>query len=346
MPGAGGATNVITAAVGTDAEGEAVTALGTAAAAQSVTLFPEVSGIVADVSFEPGEAVQAGAVLVRLKDDEQAVAAERARVTLEQAQEALERSQALAKSKTITAVALSEAKAAAQLAEIELRAAEVALARQRIEAPFAGTVGLTEVSTGDLVTSSTEITTLEDATPLKVGFEVPERFAGRIAAGQAIEASAQGVPGARLAGKITAIDNRIDATTRTLRLEAELANDDAALKPGMAVEVTLRFDAGERLAVPTLSVQWDRRGSYVWKVVDGAAKRAAVTILRRQTGLVLVEGELAPGDRVVVEGIQRLRDGAEVAEVAAPGAEPPRALRGSAGEAEAADPAVAGRARS
>ena len=67
--------------------------------------------------------------------------------------------------------------------------------------------------------------------------------------------------------------------------------------------------------MPSLAVQWDRRGSFVWKVVDGAARRADVAIVRRQSGVVVVEGDVAAGDTVVVEGIQRLREGAKVAEV-------------------------------
>ena len=71
----------------------------------------------------------------------------------------------------------------------------------------------------------------------------------------------------------------------------------------------------EQLSVPTLSVQWDRRGSYVWKVVDGAARRAEIDILRRESGVVIVQGDLQAGEKIVVEGIQRLREGARVAEV-------------------------------
>ena len=67
--------------------------------------------------------------------------------------------------------------------------------------------------------------------------------------------------------------------------------------------------------MPSLAVQWDRRGSFVWKVVDGAARRADVAIVRRQSGIVVVEGDVAAGDKVVVEGLLRLREGAKVTEV-------------------------------
>jgi RND family efflux transporter MFP subunit len=268
-----------------------------------------------EVLFTAGEAVEAGAPLLRLEASEQQVAVDRARVTLEQARETLTRSQALAESKTISDVALSDAETAVQLAEIELRSAGIALERRTISAPFAGSIGLTDLSVGDLVDTESAITTLDDLSTVQVRFEVPERWAGRVTQGQPITATAQGLPGAEFAGEVTGIDNRVDETTRTLQLEAELVNEGSALKSGMAIRVGMRFDSSEQLVVPSLSVQWDRDGSFVWKVAERAAWRADVTILRRQSGVVTVAGDLAAGDTVVVEGIQRLREGAMVTEV-------------------------------
>jgi RND family efflux transporter MFP subunit len=315
LMGPGGAVNVITAPVEVDSAGETAVALGTAKAARSVTLFPEVTGMVAEVLFTPAAAVAEGAVLVRLEDAEQEVAVDRARVTLVQANQALKRAQTLAKSKTIATAALEEAELAARLAEIELRTAEIALERMQVKAPFAGMTGLTDISVGDLVNNSTAITTLDDLATMRVAFEAPERWAGRVVQGQPITASAQAFPGSEFPGRVVAIDNRVDETTRTLRLEADLRNDEGRLKTGMAVAVTLEFAGAERLLVPTLSVQWDRRGSYVWKVADGKVSRAAVDIIRRESGVVVVQGDVAAGDKVVAEGIQRLRPGIEVVEV-------------------------------
>jgi RND family efflux transporter MFP subunit len=250
-----------------------------------------------------------------MEDDEQRVAADRARVALRQAEATLERSRTLAQSRTISDAALLEAETAAQLAEIEVRSAEIALQRRTITAPFAGVTGLTDISVGDLVTQSTAIARLDDLSTVRVGFEVPERWAGRIERGHPITAMAQGVAGSEFSGRISGIDNRIDETTRTLRLEAELANEGRELRAGMAITVSLRFETDQELAVPSLSVQWDRRGSHVWKVVDGAGRRADVAIVRRESGTVIVRGDVEAGDRVVVEGVQRLRDGAVVTEV-------------------------------
>ncbi|MFP4405103.1 MAG: efflux RND transporter periplasmic adaptor subunit, partial [Rhodosalinus sp.] len=89
-------------------------------------------------------------------------------------------------------------------------------------------------------------------------------------------------------------------------------NDDNRLRAGMAFAVTLRFPGETMAAVDPLAVQWAAEGSYVWAVRDGAVQRVAVTIRQRDAGRVLVEGELAPGEPVVTEGVQNLRPGAEV----------------------------------
>jgi RND family efflux transporter MFP subunit len=271
--------------------------------------------MVKEVLFTPGEGVAAGEVLVQLEDDSERVAVDRARVALEQARGTLERSRTLAESKTISSVALSDAETAVSLAEIELRSAEIELARRAVTAPFAGLTGLTDISVGDYVTTSTAIATLDDLSTLEVTFEVPERWMDRIRLGQPIEAVAQALPGTRFPGEIVGIDNRVDEVTRTLRVKASLVNRESVLKTGMAIRVTLNFETNEELMVSNLSVQWDRRGSFVWKVADGAARRAEITIVRRQSGIAVVTGDIKEGDLVVVEGTQRLREGAKVADV-------------------------------
>ena len=313
--GRGDAVNVVTSPVEMDRSGQHVMALGTAKAARSVVLYAQVSGIVASIAFKPGQTVAEGAELLRLDDDEEQATADRARIEYAQARATFERSQSLAKSKTISNVALGDAEMAAQLAENQVRLAEITARRRVVTAPFAGIIGLTDISIGDLISSSTAIATLDDLSTVRVGFEVPERWSARITEGQVISASAAALPGSSFAGKITAIDSRVDQTTRTLKLEAELQNPDQVLKAGMAITVEMDFDMADQLAVPSLAVQWDRRGSFVWKVVDGAVRRTEVAIVRRESGIVVVAGGVVAGDKVVVEGLLRLREGAKVNEV-------------------------------
>ncbi len=310
--GRGGPVLVVTAPVGTDNTGVDVRAIGTVAAAQEVTLYPQDSGIVVGIEFTPGAKVTKGQTLVRLDDSDQQIALEKAKIALDTAQSAFDRAQQLAKSNNITTVALTDARTGLQNAQIGLKGAENDLAKRTIKAPFAGIIGLTDIAVGDLISSSKAIATLDDMSKVTVSFDVPERASGLVAVGQAVTASTEAFAGQSFKGTVSAVDNRVDPVARTLRVEATLPNDASVLKPGMALTVAMSFPGAPHPSVPSLAVQWDRGGAYVWKITDGSAHRTPVQILGRRSGAVIVTGDLAENDPVVVEGLQRLREGSAV----------------------------------
>ena len=310
--GRGGPVLVVTAPVGVDETGIDVRAVGTVAAAQEVTLYPQDSGIVVELDFVPGAKVTNGQTLVRLDDSDQQVALQKAKISLDSAQSALDRAEQLARTNNITTVALTDARTARENAAIGLKAAENDLAKRAIKAPFAGIIGLTDIAVGDLISSSKAIATLDDMSKVTVAFDVPERASGLVAVGQPVAASTAALAGQTFKGTVSAVDNRVDAVARTLRVEATLPNDANALKPGMALTVAMRFAGRPHPSVPSLAVQWDRDGAYVWKIADGSAHRVAVQILGRRSGSATVSGDLAENDLVVVEGLQRLREGSKV----------------------------------
>ncbi len=315
-PGGGGfgraATPVVAAVVDTDNNSLEVHAIGTVAAARAVTLFPQVTGIVTAIDFTPGTQVEAGATLIELDDGDQQVAVDRAKIAVDSAQAALDRAQQLAKSNNITSVALTDAQSAVQKAAIDLKSAQLDLAKRTVKAPFGGTIGLTDISVGDLVSSSKAIATLDDMSTVTVAFDVPERASGRIAVGQDITATTEALAGQRFQGTISAVDSRVDPVARTLRVEATLPNDANVLRPGMALAIDMSFPGEDHPSVPSLAVQWDRKGSYVWKLDSNTVHRVDVDIVDRRSGTVIVVGDLQPGDLVISEGGQRLREGGHV----------------------------------
>ena len=337
FPGGGGgfargASPVIAATVVTDDAVLEVHAIGTVAAVRAVTLYPQVAGVVAEVSFRPGTGVEAGDALIRLEDADHQVAVERARLALDSARAALARSEQLARSNNISTVALTEAETAVRQAEIDLRSAEIELAKRTLTAPFAGTTGLSDITVGDLVNSSRAIVTLDDMSTVTVAFDVPERASGRVAVGQEIVATTAALAGRHFTGHVSAVDSRVDPVARTLKVEASLPNEANVLKPGMALNVALSFEGVDQPAVASLAVQWDRSGPYVWKVEGESVVRVGVDIVGRRSGVVIVAaGDLAAGDEVVVEGLQRLRDGSRV-----------RRLDGNDGVVPAASPEAEG----
>ena len=316
-PGRGGPSviPVVTGPVEIDSTGDQLSAIGTLAAVQEVEIYPQVTGIVTEIDFAPGGRVTAGQVLFRLDDADQKVALDRAKIALDDAKAALDRSQKLATSNNITAVALSDARLAEQKAEIDLRAAQLDLDKRTMSAPFAGMIGLTDISVGDLVSSAKPIVTLDDMSALTVAFQTPERFAGKVGAGDAIAATAEALPGQKFTGEIVAVDSRLDEASRTLKMKASLPNEMGVLKPGMGVTVALSLPGEAHPSVPSLSIQWDRQGSFVWKLTGDSVSRVPVTILDRHGRSVTVLAELATSDLVIVEGVQSLREGIKVARV-------------------------------
>jgi RND family efflux transporter MFP subunit len=339
---------IVGAPVTIDNTGVDVRAIGTVAAERAVTLYPEVSGFIVEAPFKPGTRVNQGQTVIRLDDSDQRVALDKAKIALDAAKSARERAEQLAKSNNITTVALADARTTEQKAQIDVQAAQNDLDKRTLSAPFAGTIGLSNVTVGDLVSSAKPIATLDDMTRVTVSFEVPERASGLVAVGQSVTATTEALAGQSFTGKISAVDSRVDATARTLAVEATLPNDANVLKPGMALTVSLSFPGQPHPSVPSLSVQWDRNGSYVWKVDGNVVHRVAVQIVGRRSGTVIVTGELAEKDEVVVEGLQRLREGVQVTRAGGEGGgggggqgAPGQNNRSGAGAPSAAAPAAA-----
>lgn len=303
---------VVTAPVGLAHINDKLTAIGEGEAAHSVTVMSPAAGTLTELLVRPGDQVSAGAVIGRLDDDAERIALERARLALEDAQAALARTQELASANAATAVQLNTAQLAADNARLELQNAELALRRRAIVSPIAGTVGLFEVSTGNAVTAQSTVTTIQDTSHILVSFWVPERYASAVAPGMPVSAAAVALPGETIAGSVVAVDNRVDPTSRTLKVQAQIDNAGGRLRPGMSFSVGMAF-AGETFpTVDPLAIQWSSDGSYVWTYADGKVDRLFVEIIQRNSDGVLVKGDLDEGDQVVTQGVQQLTAGAQV----------------------------------
>jgi RND family efflux transporter MFP subunit len=306
------AVPVVTAPVEIAADDVLVRAVGTGRALRSVDLIPETQGKVAEIAIAAGRRFEEGEVLLRLDDTDQRLALALAEARLADARRTFERQEALRERGTVSETALTDAATAREIARIERDRAEAALADRTLRAPFDGTAGIPEVEVGDWVDTGTVIAGFDDRSRLLVEIDLPERWLFRVAPGMAAEVRPPGTSAEPLEGEIAAIDSRVDPVTRTARLRVGLDNAEDRLRPGASFRVTLRLPGERHPRVPELAYQHAREGGYVWRVADGRAERVPVSIVRRRSGEVLVEGALAAGDRVVVEGVQRLRPGRRV----------------------------------
>lgn len=309
----GGPQQVITAEVGEEVSSRRVQAVGTAEALRSVSLFAPTAGLVTEILFTTGDRVAEGQPLMRLDAREEAIAVEKAEIALRQARDQLDRFERLSQTQAVSTVQVEEARARVASAEAELRGAELDLDRRTLRAPFDGYMGIPRVTTGDRVTTTTEVGNIDDRSEILIRYALPERFAARAQPGAPVEATSIAFGVERFQGVIADVDSRIDPQVRTLTIRAVIDNSDDRLRPGLSFLVETVFEGERRTAVPLLSLQWDRDGSYLWRVVDERVQRVNVEIIERGDTRALIAGDLAPGDIVVLEGVQRLRDGAPVA---------------------------------
>lgn len=317
-----------------------VTALGTGAAVQSATLTPSTSGLLTEVRVKSGAEVAAREVIATLDQSSQQVAYDTARIALEDAQRTLERNRQLSGSSSVVSAAQMQSyQLAADRAELDLRKATIDLADRQIVSPIAGTIGIVRLNPGIEITPSTVIATVEDNSVIKLRFSLPERYVGKVAPGDQVLATPIAQPGNQRHAVVMAVDNQVDETTGSFEIEARIANDDGRLRSGMTFRVTMQFAGDTYRSVSPLAVQWGTQGAYVWRATDQVVRRVPVEVVQRNAEGVLVAGPLAPGDRIVTEGIEGLREGMTVQIVSEPpesrGATPPAgagtAARGEGG---------------
>lgn len=304
---------VIVKRVESAANDELIEAVGTGRARRFITLQSESAGEIIKFDVTAGQRVKQGEVLLELDSKDANLAVKVARNKLVEAKRLSDRADVL-RNKKITAQAnVDDAKNLYNRARIELDQAKEALSKRRVIAPFDGIVGIPKVESGDRITTTTELITLDDRREILIEFAVPELYMTRIKLGQQVSARTPSMEERRFTGVIDQIDARVNPTTRSVTARAVLPNDQDLLRPGMsfAVEITLK---GETFPlIPELALHWAKGKSHVWRIEKDQAQQIDVEIVRRLNSQIIIKGDVNKGDYVVVEGVQRLRPGRQVA---------------------------------
>ncbi len=291
---------------------ERVAAVGSGRARRQVTIATRQPGIVEKVLFDGGETVKANQPLVQLRSETEQIAVETAEAQRELAAGAVERLKQLTEG-VVTRVARAEADTALKIADAALRRAREELDRMTIRAPFDGIMGLTNLQIGDYIAAGTPIATLDDRTSILVEFTVPESVAPQMKVGLPLRASLVTRSGEIHEGRIDAVGTRIDPESRTLAVRGEIPNPSLALIPGSTFSISVRLQGQEAPQIPGLSIQWDRRGAYVWRMTPkNEVERVDIAIVSRNGDRVMVDAALKAGDKVIHEGGDQLRPGQAV----------------------------------
>ncbi len=285
-------------------------ALGNTRANEAIEVRPQITAAITAIEFEEGERVAAGDVLLRLESSEPLADLAAARAALVDSESQLRRAEELFRTRVVSASELEQLGARRDADRAAVAAAQARLDHTVIRAPFAGNVGLRRVSVGSIVSPSTVITTLDDTSRVKLDFDVPEVFIPRLQPGLTVAAHSAAWPDSVFRGAVSSIDTRVDPVSRTVTVRAVLPNEDGHLRPGMFLTVTLLKDDVTALMVPEQAIVPERSRQFVFVLAaDGAVAQREVKTGRRRPGEVEILEGLEPGELVITEGTQKVRDG-------------------------------------
>ena len=306
---------VITTLVAEKNWGERVQAVGTARAKESIEIASRVSDKIYRVHFESGDSVRAGQVLISLQTGSDTGNLAVAQAQFKDADRQFIRGDQLAKEKLVSASQLDTLRSNRDAARARVQAAQATLSDRAIVAPFSGVLGLRQVSPGQLISTGTVITTLDDVSKIKVDFSLPEVQMASLKVNLAIEARSDAYPDRVFTGRVISVDSRVDVSSRSIAAQAEIDNPDNTLRPGMLLEINVLQSQRSALVIPELALQQIGSESFVYRVtLDGNAEKAIVKPGSRSFGFVEIAQGLKAGDRIVVEGTSKLRPGQSVKE--------------------------------
>lgn len=317
-------------------------------AVDRVEIRPRVSGFIASVNFKPGAEVKKGEVLfvidprpyqAEASRTEAAALAARAKADLAKLE--LARAEKLVAEKAIAqreadekASSVKELEATARAAQAAYEAAKLNLGFTQVHSPISGRVSKAEVTTGNLVDGSVILTSVVSNNPIYASFDGDEDTFLRVGAqarnGKPVPvriglANEEGFPHE---GKLEFVDNRVDPATGSVRMRATFSNADNALAPGLFTRVQLADGGGQKKAalINDRAVGTDQNRKFVYVITaDGKAEYRAVRLGPVIDGLRVVREGLKPGEKIVVNGLQRVRPGAPVTAQMVPMDAPPQA---------------------
>lgn len=285
--------------------------VGTLRANESVTLVPELSRRLVKIHVEEGSEVAAGDLLFKLDDSDLTAELGEIEARLKLAETNKKRVDNLLPSKAISQQEFDVSTAELSILEAQKATQAVQISKTEIRAPFAGRVGVRQVSEGAYVSPATPLVTLQDVSRIKVDFPLPERYSGEVKSGQKFTFTVAG-NGQVFEGTVTVLEPAIEVATRSLLVRG-LCAAPKGLRPGGFAEVTLTLDGtANGFLVPSQAIVPSSRGQGVYVIEDGKAKLKTVEIGMRTDERVQILRGLNEGDVVAITNLLRIRPGLEV----------------------------------
>ncbi len=296
--------------------------IGTMEAVHGVTVSADLPGVVERISFDSGQSVHTGDVLVVL-DTRQ----ERAQLASLEAQSELARvnfgrMQQLVNAGVISRMEYDQATAQQKATEANVAEIRATIERKTIRAPFSGILGIRKVNLGQYLSAGSPVVPLQSLNPIYVNFGVPQQSARQVRVGGNLRVTSEDLAGHVFTGHVTALDSVVDETTRNIQVQATLPNPEGRLRPGMFVQVDVGLGASRSvITLPASAISYAPYGDSVFVITDlkdpkGKAYRGVrqqfVKVEGSRGDQVAVISGVNPGDQVVTSGVFKLRNGAAV----------------------------------
>lgn len=298
---------------------EKLTALGELRAVRQVLLSTEVSGQIKSISFQAGQVVKAGDVLVQFDDSTEQADLKAAKAAAAFAEQQLTRAKNLVNTGATSKESLQQRQAESDQAEAKIQQLITRINKKQIRAPFDGVVGLRRVDLGEYLNAGDEVATLTDTNNLYVNFDVPQHNLSRIKVNQEVTVSVDIPEYSAQIAKVNAIEPQVSQNTRNVTVQASLNNEQGLLKPGMYASVTIDLEpTPNSIVVPTTSIMTSPSGDTAVVVRElssnnvGTAEIVPITVARRDGNDSVIKSGLKEGDVVVTIGQLRIRPGGAV----------------------------------
>lgn len=294
-----------------------IRSVGSFRSIEGTTLRSEAQGVVREILFEPGEAVQKGDVLVRLDTEVQEAQLQAALAGRKLAESNLKRTRQLHENNNISDAELDAAMASFDEATAQVANLKAVIAKRTIRAPFAGRLGIRRISVGQFISPGQEIVSLQDTRRLYLEFDIPQNQLGRLSAEMTIEARVDTFPDRVFTGMLSAMEPEVSRSTRSVTLQAVFDNPEEALRPGMFAEVSALLPQKRAVIyVPQSAILNATYGDTVFVLEDPedgdgfpVARQKVVRLGEARGDFIEITEGLEGNEKIVGAGAFKLKDG-------------------------------------
>ena len=296
--------------------------IGNVTAVNGVTISTDLPGIVSRIAFESGSQVKAGDMLVQLNTDQEQAQLAQAESQEYLAKLNLDRNKDLLAKKTIAQSDYDSTNATYCQAVATVNQYKALIARKTLRVPFDGIVGIRQVNVGQYLSPGDAVVTLQSLDPIYVNFSLPQQDLSQLATGQEVQVKVDAFGSRLFVGKITAVNQLVDANSRNVQVQATLPNADTKLWSGMYVKVSVVLpDEQEIVAIPSSSIHYAPYGDSIFIVEDlkddngktfKGVREQFVKLGQTRGDLISIVSGLKPGEEVATSGVFRLKNNAPV----------------------------------